>query len=49
MRAIPLKERLFRFDEAPFFRLEIVVDGSGTPVKLRGLYSDGHTDESPRS
>lgn len=49
MRMIAVRAGLFRFDEAPGFRLEIVTDASGSPQKLVGHYRDGRTDESPRS
>jgi hypothetical protein len=48
MRAIPMTETLFRFDEIDYFRIEVVLDESGQPVKLVGHYEDGTTDESPR-
>jgi hypothetical protein len=49
MRAIPMTETLFRFDEIDYFRIEVVCDESGRPVKLVGYYDNGTTDESPRS
>ena len=49
MRAIPMGESMFRFDELDYFRIEIVTDDSGQPVKLIGHYDNGRTDESPRS
>ena len=49
MRAIPMTETLFRFDEVDYFRIEVVLDESGQPVKLVGHYDNGATDESPRS
>ena len=48
-RAIPMTERLFRFDDIDNFRLEVVLDGSGRPVKLIGHYDNGTQDESPRT
>ncbi len=48
-RMIPMTETLFRFEELEYFRLEVVVDGTGRPVKLVGHYDNGHRDESPRS
>jgi hypothetical protein len=48
-RAIPMTERLFRFDDIDYFRLEVVLDGSGRPVKLIGHYDNGTQDESPRT
>ncbi len=49
IRAIPMAERLFRFEEIEYFRLEVVLDDSGNPVKLIGHYEGGRTDESPRT
>jgi hypothetical protein len=40
---------MFRFDELDYFRIEIVTDDSGQPLKLIGHYDNGQTDESPRS
>jgi hypothetical protein len=48
-RAIPMTERLFRFDDIAYFRLEVVLDESGRPIKLIGHYDNGTQDESPRS
>ena len=49
MVAIPMGDALFRFEEIAYFRLEVVLDESGQPVKLVGHYDNGRTDESPRS
>lgn len=49
MRAVPMSDHLFRFDELDYFRLEVVTDASGQPVKLVGHYDNGTTDESLRS
>jgi hypothetical protein len=51
MEAIPMSERLFRFQAEgyDFFRLEVVIDDAGRPVKVIGHYDDGRTNESPRS
>jgi hypothetical protein len=49
MRAIPMTETMFRFDEIDYFRIEVVLDESGQPVKLVGHYDNGNIDESPRS
>ena len=49
MAAIPMGEALFRFDAVDFFRLEVVTDGSGKPVLLKGHYDNGMNDESPRT
>ena len=48
LRAIPMSENLFWFEEYDFFRLEVVVD-DGNPIKLVGHYRQGHKDESPRT
>jgi hypothetical protein len=48
-RVIPMTERLFRFDDIDYFRLEVVLDESGSPVKLIGHYDNGTQDESPRT
>jgi hypothetical protein len=47
-RLIPLSERLFALEGLPTFRIEVVLDERGEPVKLVGHYLGG-TDESPRS
>lgn len=49
MRAIPMSQNLFHFDEIDYFRLEVVTDTSGQPIKLIGHYDNGQTDESIRS
>jgi hypothetical protein len=49
MRAIPMTETLFRFDEIDYFRIEVLLDESGQPLKLVGHYDNGVTDESPRT
>lgn len=46
--ATPMTETLFRFESLSYFRLEVVLDESGNPVKLVGYYENGRTDESPR-
>ena len=46
--ATPMTETLFRFDAVEYFRLEVVLDDDGAPVKVVGYYENGHTDESPR-
>jgi len=48
-RLIPLTETLFGLENIDFFRLEVVVDSSGRPVKLIGHYDDGRSDESART
>jgi hypothetical protein len=47
--AIPMGDTLFRFEDLDYFRLEVVLDETGAPVKLVGHYDNGHIDESPRS
>jgi hypothetical protein len=47
--AIPMTEKLFRFEGIDQFRLEVVTDQSGQPVKIVGHYDNGHSDESPRT
>ena len=49
LRAIPMNATLFRFEGVSNFRLEVVLDESGQPVKLVGQFDNGRTDESPRS
>jgi C-terminal processing protease CtpA/Prc len=49
MRGTPITETLFGFEDAPQFRLEIVLDREGTPTKIVGHYDNGMTDESPRT
>ena len=46
---IPLTDTIFRMDGVDYFRLEVVLDESGKPVKLVGHYNNGHRDESPRN
>ncbi len=48
-QGVPMGETLFRFEGLDYFRLEIVLDGAGAPIKLVGHYDNGRTDESPRS
>jgi hypothetical protein len=47
--ATPMGEALFRFEGLDYFRLEVVLDDAGQPVKLIGHYDNGRADESPRS
>jgi hypothetical protein len=47
--ATPMSDTLFRFEGLDYFRLAVVLDEEGRPVKLVGHYDDGHTDESPRT
>jgi hypothetical protein len=49
MQAIPMTERLFRFNEIDYFRIEVILDETGQPQKLVGHYDNGTTDESPRT
>ncbi|MBD3347928.1 MAG: hypothetical protein GF400_01880 [Candidatus Eisenbacteria bacterium] len=49
MAAMPMSQTLFRFEGLDYFRLEVVTDGSGVPVKLVGHYESGHMDESART
>jgi hypothetical protein len=49
MVATPMSDTLFCFDDITYFRVEVVLDESGQPVKLVGHYDNGQTDESPRS
>jgi hypothetical protein len=46
--ATPMSETLFRFEDLPYFRLEVILDDAGEPVKLVGHYENGHTDENQR-
>lgn len=47
--AMPMTKTLFSFTDLDYFRLEVVLDGSGVPVKLVGHYSNGRMDENPRT
>jgi hypothetical protein len=49
LRGTPITETIFGFADAPQFRLEVVLDGEGTPTKLIGRYDNGMTDESVRT
>ncbi|MDX9857544.1 MAG: S41 family peptidase [candidate division Zixibacteria bacterium] len=49
MKAVPMTETLFRFDDVDYFRIEIVTDVTGNPVKVVGHYDNGQTDESMRT
>ena len=42
---IPLSDDLFMFEEITFFRLKVIKE-KGEIVGLKGLYEDGHTDQS---
>lgn len=47
-RMIPMNDNIFVFEELDFFRLAVMKDSSGQITHLEGLYSDGHTDTSPK-
>ena len=49
MRMLPMSKSLFYFAEIDFFRLEVVTDLGGAPIKLIGHYDNGTTDESVRT
>ncbi|MFH1686863.1 MAG: S41 family peptidase [bacterium] len=49
MKMIPMADDLFWFDDVDYFRLQVVVDDDGTPLKLIGHYDNGRTDESERT
>lgn len=48
-RMIPLGDHLFALESTKTFRMRIEFDESARASKIVGLYSDGRTDESPRS
>jgi tetratricopeptide (TPR) repeat protein len=48
-RMIPLGHDLFALESTKTFRMRIVFDDARSATKIVGLYSDGRTDESPRS
>jgi len=45
----PLFDQFFKVGNLDFFRLEIVLDENGEPLKLVGHYEGGYKDESERS
>jgi hypothetical protein len=49
LKAIPISEDTFVFEEYDFFMLQVEMDEEGSPTALIGLYREGHTDRSPRS
>jgi len=49
LRAIPISQDTFVFDEYDFFMLQVELDKEGNPVALIGIYRDGHTDRDPRT
>ena len=48
-RMIPLGHDLFALESTKTFRMRVEFDDAGRATKIVGLYSDGRTDESPRS
>jgi hypothetical protein len=44
----PISEDTFVLENVTFFRLQVVFDEDGQPVKLVGQYEGGGSDESPR-
>jgi CubicO group peptidase (beta-lactamase class C family) len=44
-----LTRELFELESSNTFRIRFVLDRSGVPTKIVGTYSDGRTDETPRS
>ena len=48
-RMIPLGHDLFALESTKTFRMRIEFDESRRATRIVGLYSDGRTDESPRS
>ena len=49
LRAIPISQDTFVFNEYDFFMLQVEMDEQGNPVALIGIYRDGHTDRDPRT
>jgi hypothetical protein len=49
LKAIPISQDTFVFDEYDFFMLQVEMDAQGNPTALIGLYRDGRTDRDPRS
>lgn len=49
LRAIPISQDTFVFDEYDFFMLQVEMDERGNPIALIGLYRDGRTDRNPRT
>lgn len=45
----PFYDNVFKVGDAEGFRLEVVFDENNQPVKLKGLYDSGYSDESVRS
>jgi hypothetical protein len=48
-RMIPMAKDMFMFDEIDYFRIKVVMDDSGKPAELNGLYDNGMIDVSKRS
>jgi len=46
---IPMTATIFHFADLDYFRLEVVLDDDGEPVKLVGHYRGRPNDESPRT
>ena len=44
----PLYDQFLKVGDLDFFRLEIVFDNEGKPVKVVGHYEGGYKDESER-
>lgn len=45
----PMNEDTFMISDIDFFRIKFVSDASGEITELIGLYSDGHSDNSPKT
>lgn len=49
MKATPMTPTLFCFEDAPYFRLEVVTDATGRGTRLIGHYDNGHSDSNDRT
>jgi C-terminal processing protease CtpA/Prc len=49
LKAIPISQDTFVFDEYDFFMLQVETDDQGNPTALVGLYRDGRADRNPRT
>lgn len=49
VRLFPLTESVFAVESVPTFRIRFERDAAGAVIGIVGLYSDGRTDETPRS
>jgi len=49
LKAIPVSQDIFIFDEYDFFMLQVEMDEHGNATALIGIYRDGHTDRSPKT